>query len=623
MNKSIRKLINEKKSCITDEELFTSSQFQRHIEKIVMATAKRYKTKVKVKIINEEKKPSYTNGDRITLNVWWNLKDQYLKNRVDIYESILGIVGHEVGHILHTNFLASIKYFENMEKSNFNYIPDEPNKEDEKTLGDIKRVFNEKNKYKRNKIIEIISFINNILEDRYVEFIVCKNFKGTYRIGIEKNNENAIKKISTVEEQIKKGNSNISILNNLLISYVILNQKLSMNSKCEEKYFKILDDCKENIKENVLSEEAIRRLDSASFIFIKMWPLIKENLHSINEVTLNQYSKKPEGTTEGDKELDFDDISDDLKDNKNEKILLSLGEEIANELVMEELEKLKIANLNTNANNINYGKDHSNFSIKIERKTKVTDGMIKQYLAISKPLIKISKKLQREFISIVENSKGGKLKGQICGKRLDSKRLVNDNRFFYTNKLPQNKSIAIAILVDESGSMYADGRITMSKKTVVILEDFLRSFNIPHIVYGHTESVGSYKVTINNYCDFNTIDCNDKYRLMHIDARFGNRDGMALKYICEQLSKRTEEIKLLINISDGLPSGKNYGGTEAIEDIKSVKKEYERKGIKVFTASIGDDREKIKEIYEDGFLDISNLELLPKKLVKLITSYVR
>lgn len=86
---------------------------------------------------------------------------------------------------------------------------------------------------------------------------------------------------------------------------------------------------------------------------------------------------------------------------------------------------------------------------------------------------------------------------------------------------------------------------------------------------------------------------------------------------------REEEIKLLILISDGNPRENNYFGETAKLDLQNVKRNLERKGVKMFAAAIDDDRQKIEEIYQDGFLNISDLKAMPLKLAGLLTNYLR
>ena len=97
-----------------------------------------------------------------------------------------------------------------------------------------------------------------------------------------------------------------------------------------------------------------------------------------------------------------------------------------------------------------------------------------------------------------------------------------------------------------------------------------------------------------------------------------NRDGAAIEISANLLSKRQEDIKLLIIISDGQPNHSNYGGTEAQKDIQSIIRRYKAQGIETIAAGIGDDRKRIHAIYGDCYLDISDLNSLPRQLTNLV-----
>ena len=126
-----------------------------------------------------------------------------------------------------------------------------------------------------------------------------------------------------------------------------------------------------------------------------------------------------------------------------------------------------------------------------------------------------------------------------------------------------------------------------------------------------------------SYAEFDGYDNDDKYRLMDISARGSNRDGAALRFVAEKLSKRPESVKLLILVSDGQPAADGYYGTAAEEDLRCIKQEYQRKGILFIAAAIGNDKQNIERIYGDSFLDISDLNQLPTKLTNVVKRHVR
>lgn len=160
-----------------------------------------------------------------------------------------------------------------------------------------------------------------------------------------------------------------------------------------------------------------------------------------------------------------------------------------------------------------------------------------------------------------------------------------------------------------------------ARKTAIVLYDFCMSLGIPITIYGH--STDSKGVALYSYAEFDSLDASDRYRLMDMSARNGNRDGAALRYVAEHLAKRPESQKLLIIISDGQPADCGYSGTEAEADLRGIKNEYRKRGIVIFAAAIGDDKENIRRIYQDGFLDITKLEDLPKNMTQLVKQYLK
>ena len=303
-----------------------------------------------------------------------------------------------------------------------------------------------------------------------------------------------------------------------------------------------------------------------------------------------------------------------------ERILDKMAEKAA----CEELENERIRELNDAAQNISYGNIHEGVAIRVNRIASVDEELVDQYNAISAPLITISRQLQRSLIKqLQENRRGGKQTGLIMGRRLDTHALCrNDGKVFYSNKLPNEMpELAVGLLLDESGSMGSCDRCTYARASAIILYDFCESLGIPVMVYGH--STDYHAVELYSYAEFDGFDQDDKYRLMDIDARGSNRDGAALRYVAENLSKRAEAVKLLILVSDGQPAHSGYGGSAAEEDLRGIKQEYQRKGIIFVAAAIGNDKENIERIYGDSFLDISDLNQLPTKLTNVVKRHIR
>jgi nitric oxide reductase activation protein len=304
-----------------------------------------------------------------------------------------------------------------------------------------------------------------------------------------------------------------------------------------------------------------------------------------------------------------------------ERMLDQMAERAANR----QLENERLQELNETAQSISYGNIHSGVRVTVHRIDQVDDELEEQYKAICDPLLTISRQLQRNLIQkLKDQQRGGKQTGLVMGRRLDAHALCrNDGKVFYKNHLPNEiPRISVGLLLDESGSMGSYDRCTYARAASIILYDFCHSLNIPIMIYGHSCEYGS-GVELYSYTEFDSIDHADRYRLMDISARGCNRDGAPLRFMAEQLSKRQEEVRILILVSDGQPSASGYGGTAAEEDLRGIKQEYKRKGILFVAAAIGEDKPNIERIYGDSYLDITDLNQLPVKLTSVINRFLR
>lgn len=201
-----------------------------------------------------------------------------------------------------------------------------------------------------------------------------------------------------------------------------------------------------------------------------------------------------------------------------------------------------------------------------------------------------------------------------------------DYKYFAKRRPPtESPSLAVGLRVDESASMSAFGRLAAAKRAALAVYEFCRMCEIPVLIYGDTADASRLEqMSIFAYTDFETTDPEDRFRLMGMQARSNNRDGLALRIIGERLAAAPQQTKLLISISDGQPKAMDdYTGSYAIQDMRQTIAEYERKGVALLAAAIGQDKEVISRIYgAERFLDMTNLQELPVELVRIIARYL-
>ncbi|BFH61946.1 vWA domain-containing protein [Paenibacillus azoreducens] len=257
------------------------------------------------------------------------------------------------------------------------------------------------------------------------------------------------------------------------------------------------------------------------------------------------------------------------------------------------------------------------------------DQEVKQeYVRLSKGLMPIVQEIARKTLPLLEHEMSSEFeRNRYYGSKFQADNVAyKDYRYFAKKRPPtESPSLVVGLRVDESASMSAFGRLEAAKQAVIAVCEFCQICNVPVLIYGDTADASKMEqMSIFAYADFDQPDTNDRFRLMRIQARSNNRDGMALRIMAERLAASPQQTKLLISISDGQPKAMDdYTGSYAVTDMQQTITEYERKGITFLAAAIGQDKEVISEIYgSERFLDISNLHELPAKLVRIIARYL-
>lgn len=688
-HKRINDLIRDEKSKLTDEQIFASSSYAAYLTDIAEVASQRYKRKLKVKTDwneNPGADVAFTDNKVIYINCGNRLTAQYPTRELKSL-SLIGFVGHEIGHILYTDFTSLGVFMQAVD--NGTMYPSKPTDlEDEEVqnMEEYLEVISEKDE-KKNMIIKyVLHSIANILEDVYIEERLCHDFPGKFKTAIRLNNVKLTEDSPSITYQVDNEVPNIAILINTILQYARIGD-FNNDGGYKGELTDVFYDCMSLIDEVIGQTDARCRYDSANRILLKMWKYVKEWIEQLEkdpsmtpqmlEAMLDSLNKDnggtgsaagsalPSGTgtpVKGKYEADLSSKRAEISEtqqileeegarikltktndidegdsggfeyNKSytgsgyenavsdmNRLMNAVAEDRAMSIYNEELED----ELQSESDNIRYGNAHSGIRIRVNRMASVPDTMRQSYAKVSPPLIAISKRLQRQIMQKLKSeSEGSRMNGLYMGRRLNARAIAsNDGKVFYNKKLPSEETkLALAVLVDESGSMSCNDRETSARAASIVLYDFCQALNIPLAMYGHTEE---RNVELYAYTEFDHPDKNDKFRIMDMSARSGNRDGAALRFVAERLSKRPEETKLLIIISDGQPAGYGYYGTEAEADLRGIKHEYKNKGVTMFAAAIGADKANIERIYKEGFLDITDLNKLPMNLTKLVLRYLK
>lgn len=251
--------------------------------------------------------------------------------------------------------------------------------------------------------------------------------------------------------------------------------------------------------------------------------------------------------------------------------------------------------------------------ISVRRAAEVPQSNIDTYNRLSAGLLSVTKNLERRLKTTIRDEENDDaVAGLPMGSRVEARLAYHqDGKIFSRKNFPRdNPRLAVGYLCDESGSM-SDEAIAASVRTAIILQDLCERMELPCYICGFTTGGYSGSVDIITYVDKN-VDGKDKYRTTGMDSRGGTPTVPAMKYMGKKLMKDSTEKKILIVSTDGC-SGRGYG-----ETVRDVIKKLQHDGVMVIGAGIGDSKPRIQEEFGSNFLDISNLDAMPKILCNIV-----
>ena len=179
--KKVRDEINSLNETIRDKELFSSKQFSDYL-KTMLKTALGDSARRNVELVvgyNIKQEAGFTDGSLVFVNADSSLV-RLGKTRQDKYYIILGILIHEVGHRLYTDFPAMKKFLDSWNSMKPTPV-DDPRwdfmVDDLKTYPNLQKVY-----------LGILKYVQNAVEDGYIEQQLFKRFSGVFALGLHKVN---------------------------------------------------------------------------------------------------------------------------------------------------------------------------------------------------------------------------------------------------------------------------------------------------------------------------------------------------------------------------------------------------------------------------------------------------
>lgn len=228
--------------------------------------------------------------------------------------------------------------------------------------------------------------------------------------------------------------------------------------------------------------------------------------------------------------------------------------------------------------------------------------------------------------------------GQVCAR--DLYRVgMRDPHVFMRKGQPMKADLATFLLLDNSGSMGGQGartkvngrdvyldKSTLSRTAAGIIERGLSKFTAMKISLFDVSGSQIRHATLKKFDERSTgSKCYNSQPGVGIGG--GNKDGYSIRVATADLLARREAKKVLVLLSDGLPSDYNGGTRAGLDDVRDAVREARRKGVIVIPIMFGraSDREQMKDnfLYMYGqFISCDPIDITDE-FTKLFTKLIQ
>ena len=277
IKKDRKKQLSEIRSQLTDRDVFLSDSYHHVLRKFARALGQ--KKELEVQIFYDEKQENniaYTDGQLITLNAANVVTKNYLEREAKV-KSHEGLVAHECGHVRYTDFDRRYFYLNGLRQGICYPCPPQRNSAAEE------RAWKEFEKFLKTRdpaaifcMQKVAGYLNNVLEDVYVESLMCQEYPGSVRQTIQSNAAVVIKAIPSAQERELEGNS-LSLMLDLIFRYARAGET-EEESQYSKAHRMCLKRCKPVIRTAVFSEDADIRFHATNRLMLIIWKYLKEQI---------------------------------------------------------------------------------------------------------------------------------------------------------------------------------------------------------------------------------------------------------------------------------------------------------------------------------------------------------
>ena len=237
----------------------------------------------------------------------------------------------------------------------------------------------------------------------------------------------------------------------------------------------------------------------------------------------------------------------------------------------------------------------------------------------------------KKRIQLYGNTQAYTIRNQPRG-RLDKRMLhkipLGRTDLFKNIIVDEDKPLDVCLLVDESGSM-GSYKMQKARESAIAIREALKDNDKLNLwVYGHTADGYDWDGTgeTNMSCYWSPTYKSDLKAMGAMRARSENRDGMAILASADRVKAESPSMgsnRLMIVISDGEPSAKNYRHFDGIAHTKKCVRHIEGQGWSVIQIGISGAREYIMKDMFTNYIMCDDTAELPTKVSKVIRKVIK
>ena len=306
-HKLVRRLMDEKRSKISDRQFFTSRVLALHFEDMAVAQTRRYRynRRVRVRLSWEPKRSEVACTDNHTIRI--NTGNEMVtqnRTRAERYEVVSGLFAHELGHCLFTDFLSAQTHSNHLashiwypEKPKLTRVEDIRN---EQALWDFIKAHPEH----MTALVRISQYIANVLEDGYIENRMLAQFPGVLGQNLSILREQqweAVPTVTQLKERESEGDHILQSVLQLLLSYVKYGELKYGEEPLSDGRIQLVFGLLPELDRAVVTTSAHERLSVVNLVLIRCWEYIRDFIetHGDEEVSDEAVSKALEAIEGG------------------------------------------------------------------------------------------------------------------------------------------------------------------------------------------------------------------------------------------------------------------------------------------------------------------------------------